>query len=709
MRLFRKLRRKLDYLEPEHIDQIHQAYLLALEAHRGQKRFTGEPYITHPVAVACILADMKLDHQSIMAALLHDVIEDTDVNKEVLATRFGQPVADLVDGVSKLTQIEFASRDEAQAENFRKMVLAMAQDIRVILVKLADRLHNMRTLTHLPARKKTRIAQETLEIYAPIARRLGMRNLLVELEELGFQALHPMRSGILKESVRKARGNRKRVLAVIEATLSEGLSEREFTICEVVGREKHLYSIYRKMRNKRIPFNEIMDVYAFRIIVDNPDDCYRVLGLVHSLFKPVPERFKDYIAIPKANGYQSLHTTLFGPYGLPIEVQIRSTEMHHLATSGIAAHWVYKSKNEDISQSQLRAQKWVKNLLELQQSSGDSLEFIESVKVDLFPDEVYVFTPKGSIMELPSKATAVDFAYAVHTDIGNSCVAVKIDRQLSPLSSVLRNGQTLEVITSSRGRPNPAWLEFVVTGKARSGIRHYLKHQKKSEAIVLGRQLLEKALRSLKLKINKIPDSAYQFVLREVGLQTKDELLCEIGLGNQSALLTSERMVDATNVEHESGVKAISPGKEVPLVIKGTEGMVLDFSTCCCPIPGDPIVGVFSRGKGIQVHVEKCSHIAKLLTRPGQYIPLRWAEDVSGEFLVTIRIEVVNGRGILASMARAVSDADGNIDDISVIDRDGQHYEILLKLLVKDRHHLAEILRHLRKVPNVDKIIRGMN
>ncbi len=709
MRLFRKLRRKLNYLDSVQIEQIHQAYLLALEAHRNQKRYTGEPYITHPVAVACILADMKLDHQSIMAALLHDVIEDSEATREGLERKFGKAVADLVDGVSKLTQIKFASKDEAQAENFRKMVLAMSRDIRVILVKLADRLHNMRTLMQLPQRKKSRIAKETLDIYAPIARRLGMRDILVELEELGFEALHPVRYQVLRDAVRRARGNRKRVLALIEKTLREGLVTSELSSCRLLGREKHLYSIYRKMRDKHISFSDIMDVYAFRIIVGDADTCYRVLGLVHSLFKPVPERFKDYIAIPKANGYQSLHTTLFGPYGLPIEVQIRSVEMDHMATSGIAAHWVYKSRKEDISQSQLRAQRWVKNLLELQQSSGTSLEFFESVKVDLFPDEVYVFTPKGKIMELPMGATAVDFAYGVHTDVGNSCVAVKIDRQLAPLSTVLTNGKTVEVITSSRGRPNPTWLNFVVTGKARTSIRHYLKNQQKSEAVVLGRQLFEKMLSTLGIQYHDIPEPAFKFILNEANLKNKDELLCEIGLGNRLALLTAERIADVIHYRDDTTIDVAPAFKQVPLIVKGTEGMVLVFAECCCPIPGDPIVGILNKGKGLQVHVEKCKHITKLLRHPDHCVMLRWADDVDGEFLVIVRIVVVNQRGILATLALAVSDADGNIEDISVLDRDGQHYQVVFKLYVKDRGHLAEILRQLRQIPNVVKLVRGMD
>ncbi len=706
MRLFRKLRRKLEYLDDEQIEQIHQAYLTALSAHRGQKRRTGEPYITHPVAVACILAEMHMDYQSIMAALMHDVIEDTPVSKENLAEQFGDAVAELVDGVSKLTQIEFATKVEAQAENFRKMVLAMARDIRVILIKLADRLHNMRTLGSLPSQKRRRIAKETLEIYAPIAKRLGMRNLSVELEELGFMSHYPVRYAILKEAVRKARGNRKKVLNLIDKTLSDGLSRSNFPSFVVTGREKHLYSIYRKMRTKRVPFNEIMDVYAFRIIVDDVDTCYRSLGIVHSLFKPVPERFKDYVAIPKANGYQSLHTTLFGPYGLPIEVQIRTAEMDRMAISGIAAHWLYKADAEDMSQSQLRAQRWVKNLLELQKSTGNSLEFFESVKMDLFPDEVYVFTPKGNIMALPGGATAVDFAYAVHTDVGNRCVAVKIDRQLTPLSTSLVNGQTIEVITSSRGRPSPVWLDFVVTSKARSGIRHFLKTQKRSESIDLGYQLLDKALNTYGLSIKKLTDVHKLQVLTEIQLKSFEDLLAEIGLGNRVAPLTAQRLLNIT--QHPDANKTLITVDDEPsaLYIKGTEGMLVEFSDCCCPIPGDLIVGVLSAGKGIKVHVERCARIVKLRQHPEKCVSLRWSEKMEGEFNVLIRCEVRNRRGILGVMASAVSTQEANIEDIQVLDRDGQCYLVLFKLLVKDRMHLAKVLRSLRQLPDVMRIVR---
>jgi len=710
LRLFKKLRRKLDYLDQDQVDQIHEAYLFALNSHKGQKRRTGEPYITHPVSVACILADLKLDSQTIMAALMHDVIEDTGVGKAELEEKFGKNVANLVDGVSKLTQIEFISRVEAQAENFRKMVMAMAKDIRVIIVKLADRLHNMRTLGSLHALKRRRIAAETLEIYAPIAKRLGMRELSVELEELGFAALYPNRYKVLKDSVRKARGNRKRILTLIEKTFHEALNQGNFSLCTITGREKHLYSIYRKMRSKHVPFNEIMDVYAFRIIVEDIDTCYRVLGMVHGVYKPVPERFKDYIAIPKANGYQSLHTTLFGPYGLPIEVQIRTSEMENMATSGIAAHWLYKTDDADILQSQLRAQEWVKNLLELQRDSGNSLEFIESVKVDLFPDEVYVFTPKGDIMELPGGVTAVDFAYAVHTDIGNNCVAVKIDRQLAPLSSRLSNGQTIEVITSASGRPNPAWLDFVRTSKARSGIRHFLKSQRRVESVSLGRQLLKKALGDYSLVLKKIPQAVLQRAIKETELKNFEDLLEEIGLGNRASALVAGRIHTISQQMEELGGSTEQQDqhpKRGPLIIKGTEGMIVNYADCCYPIPGDPIVGIMDMGKGMVVHTDSCARIAKLRRYPDRVLRLRWAERATGEFLVQVLVHVINERGVLAILAQAISEAAANIEDIDVREKDGQHFLVAFIIMVHDRVHLAKVIRRLRSLQCVTKVRRA--
>ncbi|AKQ33867.1 bifunctional GTP diphosphokinase/guanosine-3',5'-bis pyrophosphate 3'-pyrophosphohydrolase [Candidatus Coxiella mudrowiae] len=704
MRPFKKLRRKLDYLSDEQIDSIHRAYLMAQKAHGGQKRRTGEPYISHPVAVACILAEMKMDYQIIMAALLHDVIEDTPIEKKTIAEGFGEEVAELVDGVSKLTQIEFVSRAEAQAENFRKMVLAMARDIRVIIVKLADRLHNMRTLGSLHSQKRRRIARETLGIFAPIAKRLGIRELSVELEELGFAALYPMRYRVLKDAVRKARGNRKKMLDLIEKTLDEGLSRSNLSSYTITGRGKHLYSIYHKMHTKHIPFNEIMDMYAFRIIMDDLDSCYRALGIIHGLFKPVPERFKDYIAIPKANGYQSLHTTLFGPYGLPIEVQIRTAEMDRMATTGIAAHWLYKTTDTPLTESQIRAKAWVKNLLELQEDALNPLEFIENVKIDLFREEVYVFTPRGDIMELPAGATAIDFAYAVHTDIGNNCVAVKIDRHMAPLSIRLANGQTVEVITSESGRPNPAWLDFVVTSKARSSIRQFLKTQRRSESVSLGKQLLKKSLANYALSLKKLSQRTIDFTLKEMQLKSFDDLLEEIGLGNRVAVLVVQRLA-AVAKEAEAETE-MPPTSETPLVIKGTEGMLVNFAVCCYPIPGDPIVGVIDVGKGILVHMEHCSSISKVRHLLDRCIPLRWSEKAKEIFPTVVRVQVVNERGALAMLALAFSESEANIEDITVEEREGLHYIVMFRISVRDRAHLAKVLRRLRQVKEVVKIIR---
>lgn len=702
MRLFKKLRRKLSYLPNDQVEEIYQAYLLADKAHQDQKRYTGEPYITHPLAVAEILAEICMDKQTIMAALMHDVIEDTEYSKEQLAMQFGDTVAELVDGVSKLTQIEFKSRIEAQAENFSKMVLAMSRDIRVIIVKLADRLHNMRTLEPLPPPKRRRIAQETLEIYAPIANRLGMHTFYLELEELGFFCLHPSRYQILKEAVRKALGNRKEVMNVIFKSLKNGLSKQGLQEFQVAGREKHLYSIYKKMRIKHLPFSEIMDVYAFRIVVDSVDSCYRVLGIVHSLYKPISERFKDYIALPKPNGYQSLHTTLFGPYGVPIEIQIRTSEMDEMANNGIAAHWLYKTGSKKQDFSEVQQQQWLKNLLEMQQRTGNSLEFIENVKVDLFPEEVYVFTPDGKIMQLPSGATPVDFAYAVHTDVGNCCVAAKIDRQLAPLSTVLLNGQTVEIITSKNARPNPAWLDFVVTGKARSSLRHYLKVQRRTQSISFGKRLLNKALEHFSLSLKKIPAEELDIILTEAKLNSLDDLLQEIGLGNRAPKIVAHRIAKEISADKKNIVQK----SQEPLLIQGTEGVVVKFATCCYPLPGDPIMGVLQSGEGVLVHAEFCSQIAKRLDTE-ECMPVRWATEVKGEFPVQVTAEVLNRRGVLGDMALAVSDADANIDDIRVYERDGNHYQVAFELLVKDRMQLANVIRNLRRVKAIVHIKRG--
>ena len=687
------------YLGHDQVNLVRRAYFYAEQAHDGQRRRSGEAYVTHPLAVASILAEMHMDHQSLMAAMLHDVIEDTGIAKEALNAQFGETVAELVDGVSKLTQMNFETKAEAQAENFQKMAMAMARDIRVILVKLADRLHNMRTLDAMPHEKSRRIAKETLEIYAPIANRLGMHNMRVEFEDLGFKAMHPMRSERIRAAVRRARGNRKEIVAKIEESIQLCL-QHEGMEGEVIGREKHLYSIYQKMRGKRKAFNEIMDVYAFRIIVDKVDTCYRVLGAVHNLYKPLPGRFKDYIAIPKANGYQSLHTTLFGMHGVPIEIQIRTREMEEMANNGIAAHWLYKSNEDELPKgNHARARQWVKGVLELQQRAGNSLEFIESVKIDLFPDEVYVFTPKGRIMELPKGSTAVDFAYAVHTDVGNTCIACRINRRLAPLSQALESGSTVEIVTAPGARPNPAWLNFVVTGKARTHIRHALKQQRRSESISLGERLLNKVLASFDTNLEKIAPERVQTVLAEYRQEVIEDLLEDIGLGNRMAYVVARRLLA------ESGDESL-PSSEGPLAIRGTEGLVMSYAKCCTPIPGDPIVGYLSAGKGMVVHMESCRNIVDIRHNPEKCIQLNWAKDVTGEFNVELRVELEHQRGLIALLASSVNAADGNIEKISMDERDGRISVVQLVVSVHDRVHLARVIKKLRALKGVMRITR---
>lgn len=703
VRLFNRLREKLDYLPEESIEKIFQAYTIAAEAHKTQRRHSGEPYITHPVAVASILADMRMDAQTIMAALLHDVIEDTAVKKETLCEYFGEAVADLVDGVSKLTRIEFKNKLEAQAENFHKMVLAMSRDIRVVIIKLTDRLHNMRTLDTFPPPKRRRIAKETLEIYAPIANRLGMRVFFTELKNLSFAALYPDRHRILKETVARMIGGQKKIMQTVDKHLRDALTQHGLSQCIVLGREKDLYSIYTKMRKRSLSFKLITDVYGFRIITPSVEACYRVLGIVHSLYKPLPEKFKDYIAIPKANGYQSLHTTLFGPFGVPIEIQIRSQTMEQLANSGIAAHWLYKSDEKTAGEAQLRAQQWVKNLLEMQEKTGNSVEFIENVKIDLFPGEVYVFTPKGKIMELPRGATVVDFAYAVHTDIGNSCVTAKVDRQLSPLSTTLTNGQTVEIITSKHGRPNPAWLDFAVTARARSGIRHYIHTKRRKESITLGKELLNQALKPLSLSLKKISPQTLQKIMQLTGVKTLDDLLEDIGLGNRLASLVTHQLAQDIQVIYTREGHLV---EEKPLLIKGTEGMVLQFAGCCYPIPGDPIIGLLTAGKGLMVHIEDCARIKRQRRHPEKFVIISWSDAVKGEFIASLSATAINQRGVLAKLAQTISDTNTNIDDLEILERDANHYTVLFKLYVRDRTHLAQVMRNLHHLDTVVKVIR---
>ena len=695
-----------EYLAKDQVNGVRRAYFFAEQAHDGQFRHSGDPYVSHPLAVASILSEMHMDHQSLMAALLHDVIEDTGITKTAIKSQFGNTVADLVDGVSKLNKITFSSRAEAQAENFQKMAMAMAKDLRVILVKIADRLHNMRTLKVLTSDKRRRIARETIDIYAPIANRLGMNNVRVEFEELGFSALYPMRAKRISAAVKRIRGNRKEIISQIQTSL-EACLERENLPGRTVGREKHLYSIYEKMRSKRKSFSEIMDVYAFRIVVDCVDTCYRVLGAMHSLYKPVPGRFKDYVAIPKTNGYQSLHTTLFGMHGVPIEIQIRTEEMEAMANNGIAGHWLYKSSDDLPSNPHIRAREWVNGILEMQKHAGNSLEFIENVKIDLFPDEIYVFTPKGQIFELPTGSTAVDFAYAIHTDVGNSCVACRISRRLAPLSEPLQSGQTVEVITAPGTQPNPAWLSFVVTGKARSNIRHYLKNQKHSESIALGARLLNKALATFGAELSTISQETVNNLLKQTNLKTMDQLLEEIGLGNHMSYMVAQRLA-ATSKDGSvaNGLNQSAQSEQGTLAIRGSEGMVMNYAKCCHPIPGDPIVGHISSGRGMVIHSDDCNNIIDIRDNPEKCVAVVWDPDVKGEFSVEFRVELENQRGIIATLATTITGAEANIEKISTVERDARFSIVNLSLNVKNRVHLARVMKRVRLIKPVTRVTR---
>ncbi|CAK0760128.1 bifunctional (p)ppGpp synthase/hydrolase SpoT [Gammaproteobacteria bacterium] len=693
-----------EYLASHQIEEIYRAYLFGAEAHEGQWRRSGEPYIYHPLAVARILVEMRLDYRSIIAALLHDVIEDTGTTKERLIGEFGNEVAELVDGVSKLTLIKFESRAEAQAENFRKMLMAMTRDIRVILIKLADRLHNMRTLGAMPPEKRRIIARETLEIFAPIAHRLGINDIRLELEDLGFAALYPFRYRVLADKVRKARRDRHEIKEKIETTLRRRLIDENLP-GQVAGREKHIYSIYQKMRDKKVSFADVRDLYAFRVMVDRVDTCYRVLGAIHNLYKPVPGRFKDYIAMPKANGYQSLHTTVVGPYGVHLEVQIRTEDMAKVADVGIAAHWLYKSGEVAANRAEKKVREWLRGLLEIQQSSGNSIEFIENMKIDLFPDEVYVFTPRGHIMELPRGATPVDFAYAVHTDVGNQCVSAKIDHHFAPLRTALMNGQQVEIIVSPVAKPNPNWLNFVVTAKARANIRHYLKNLKHDEAICLGRRMLEKAVTDLSMDPADIPTGAMTTLLKELALDNEDALMEAIGLGNRPSVLVARRLTQGMTRGQGICIDNLVLAS-VPLVIKGTEGMVVTYGKCCRPIPGDSIMGFVSTGRGIVVHTSTCKTVASYRNRPERWIDVAWEDSITQPFAVEIKVAVVNRRGVLATIATSIAEFDCNIENINMEDRDGQSSSLYFTLSVRDRRHLARIIQRVRSLPDVLRIIR---
>ena len=693
------------YLEMEQVAEVYQAYLFGAEAHNGQHRASGEAYIYHPLAVARILAEMHMDHKSIISAILHDVIEDTRFDKDQIEGRFGSEVAELVDGVSKLTHMEFATKAEAQAENFRKMMLAMVKDIRVIIIKLADRLHNMRTLNIMRPDKRRRIARETLEIYSPIANRLGMNRIRLELEDLGFLAMYPQRYRVLDENVKKARGNRKEIVSKLENSILERMRQ-EALIGRVIGREKHLFSIYNKMKIKQLSFSEVMDVYALRIVVNSVDMCYRVLGAVHNLYKPVPGKFKDYIAIPKSNGYQSLHSVLISPYGVAIEVQIRTEDMDRVAEAGIAAHWLYKDDDDAASNSaQVRARRWLHDLLELQQHAGNSIEFLENVKIDLFPEEVYVFTPEGEIMAMPRGATAVDFAYAVHTDVGNQCVAAKVDRQLVPLRTKLLNGQTVEIITAPEASPNPIWMDFVFTAKARTNIRHFLHQLHHDEAEELGKRLINKCLAVHGTSIDVISAEDVQLVSEEQGFVSSSDMYCAVGLGNHIPIVVAlalaqirKKMSDRTGNEEEL--------KPEPLAIKGSEGAVINYAKCCRPIPGDPILGFITAGRGIVIHTQDCKNVAEFRDKPEKWLDVKWEDDIHGDFPVDINLLVTSRRGVLARVASTIADMQANIENVNIVERDGMHSTLSFAVLVENRQHLARVMRQLRKMEEVIRIQR---
>ena len=687
------------YLPAEQVERVRAAAEFGAAAHLGQKRLSGEPYIAHPVAAADILADLHLDADTLIAAILHDVIEDTPTPKEEIAARFGNDVAEIVDGVTKLDQIQFKSRQEAQAESFRKMLLAMVRDLRVILVKLADRTHNLRTMDAVAPAKRRQVARETLDIYAPVAERLGLYTIKLELEELGFQTLYPQRYRVIERALRRALGNQKEFLAKIQAQLEPALKKAGIE-AQVETREKHLYSVYQKMQRKRAPLAEIVDVYGLRIIVDSVDTCYRAIGVVHSVFKPMPGRFKDYVAIPRVNGYQSLHTTLFGPNAVPIEVQIRTHDMDRVAESGIAAHWKYKEHTGEGSAQQESARAWLTHLMQMQES-GSSEEFIESVKVDLFPDKVYVFTPRGDILRLPRGATVVDFAYAVHTDVGNRCVAAKVDRRLTPLRTVLRNGQTVHVITAKGARPNPAWVNFVVTAKARTGIRHYLKSLKRHEAVELGRLLLQQALTEFQVELEAVDAATLKTALAEFGLHTLDELYEKIGLGERLAPLVARRLLPGDQSQS-------SDGQAAPLAVAGAEGLLVSYAHCCYPLPGDPILAFLSTGRGIVIHRETCANVTDYRKHPENWLPVNWQSSEGRFFFTEIRVEAVNRMGLLAAVSAAISGTQTNICSVNFQHDESETATMIFMLEVRDREHLARVIRTVRRMNDVVRIVRTM-
>lgn len=688
----------LDYLTLADVARVKEAYAFAAKAHASQKRMSGEPYITHPLAVAGAVVEWRMDADAICAALLHDVLEDTGATKHELAEKFGKEVAELVDGLSKLDKMEFASYQEAQAENFRKMLMAMARDLRVVLIKLADRQHNIQTMSAMRADKRARIARETLEIYAPIALRLGLNKLYRELQDTSFRLIHPHRAEVLAKALKAARGNRRELLNRILDSIIDKLAHSGLK-AEVFGREKSLYSIFRKMKDKHLSFSQVLDIYGFRVIVDNVPTCYLALGALHSLFKPVPGKFKDYIAIPKANGYQSLHTTLIGPYGTPVEVQIRTREMHHVAQEGVAAHWLYKDMDDSSADLQVKTHKWLQSLLEMQGS--DSSEFFENVKIDLFPDEVYVFTPKGKILAMPRGATPVDFAYAVHTDVGNQCSAARVNHELAPLRTELKNGDLVEIITSPQATPNPVWLTYVKTGRARSKIRHYLRTMQNEESARLGERLLRQELLSLGVVPISIPTEAWDALVKSGGQRSMEEVYSEIGLGKRLPSVVARRLLAREDLSPDSP-------SNMTLAIHGTEGMAIQLARCCQPIPGDPIIGSIRKGTGLVIHTHDCPAIRKSRsTEPQKWIDVEWEPEEGKLFEIRIRVEVKNTRGVLAQVAAAIAEAGSNIEHVSM-DADPERLFTVLHFTIQvaHRNHLASVMRGMRHIPEVSRIVR---
>ncbi len=690
------------YLDESAVEEVYNAYLFGAQAHRGQRRRSGEPYIHHPIAVAEILSEIRLDSRSIIAAILHDVVEDTPTEPEQIATEFGEEVAYLVDGVSKIGQLEFDSKEHAEAENLRKMLMAMSQDIRVILIKLADRIHNMRTLAALPAIKRRKIAKQTLDIYAPIANRLGLHQWSRELEDLSFQYIYPKRHRAIEKALKRRAGNRRSVVKKLTYSIERELRESGLN-AQVVGRKKSVFSIYKKMSRKRSSFDELHDIYGFRIIVDSVDDCYRALGVVHNLYKPIPGRFRDYIAIPKANGYQSLHTVVFGAFGESLEIQIRTEDMNRIAEAGVAAHWVYKSAPDTGVKPRQLARQWLLDLLDTQKQTGNPSEFLEHLKIDLFPDEVYVFTPKGDIKKLPRGSTALDFAYAVHTDIGNRCAGARINRELVPLPTVLNNGDHVEIITSEKARPTVSWLNYAVTSKSRATIRNHLKTQQRYEAVKLGKRLLDRAVKTRRFGRKKLSDEQRKMLLDTLGVDNWDDLLCDIGLGKRMADMVAKQLLPPPT-ESDS---AASAAAEHALAIRGSEGMLINYARCCSPVPGDTIVGLFTTGRGIVVHTSDCPNARGNRRQPDKWIPVEWDDDVDGRFSVNLRVEVYNQRGVLARITTIIAEQESNINNVNVDERDGQFPVIRFVIEVSNRDHLARILRKLRNEPSVVRVHRA--